>query len=120
MEQIEYKGTTYAVVAEGVISPVAQARWIKRDGRRDPCAEGMEPPEAQVAHCIAWLKEFAAPRKTVNARYGSYGLKHLVEDWCGEYVCNGAMIEAVRRMGWGIVPDGPGSPNACFRLSCAL
>ena len=118
MEQIEYGGITYAVVAEGVISLRMRERHIKRsNGRYDPCADGMDPPEGQVQRCIAWLKEFAAPRKTLNTRYGSYGLKHIVEDWCGEYVCNGAMIEAVRRLGWDVVPDGPDSPNACFRLS---
>jgi hypothetical protein len=118
MQQVEYKGTTYTVAVAGVISWWYRKQYT-RQYHTDPCAEGEEPPEDQVQHCIDWLKEFAAPRKTTNTRYGSYGLKHIVEDWCGEYVCNGAMIEAVRRLGWDVVPEGPDSPNACFRLSYA-
>lgn len=35
----------------------------------------------------------------MNTRESSYGLKHRVEEWSGEYVCNGAFIAAVLYMG---------------------
>lgn len=49
--------------------------------------------------CCQWLCLFQR-RKTVNLTLGtSYGLKHCVEAWSGEYVTNGAFIAAVLRLG---------------------
>jgi hypothetical protein len=49
--------------------------------------------------CCQWLALYRR-RKTINLSLGtSYGLKHAVEQWSGEYVTNGAFIAAVIHMG---------------------
>jgi hypothetical protein len=106
------KGMTYQITATGLLHPLA-AEKAQRRGEVVP----YDPPdEGEVSLCRQWLERFAKPRKTVNP-VSSYFLKHCVEAYFGEYVSNGAFIEAVRRLGWEIVPLGWYSPNAAFRLS---
>lgn len=115
MRTIHYLGCDYVVCSTGVVTEEYQRKAEREWGR--PIAL-TEPQEDQVQACMAWLQQYATPRKTVNERIGSYGLKHVVERQApGGYVTNGALIEAVCRLGWEVIPDGPRSPNACFRLS---
>lgn len=51
--------------------------------------------------CCEWIKKFSyEPSKkqlnkmTVAQTYSSYYLKHLVEQWSGKYISNGAFIAA--------------------------
>lgn len=94
------------------------------------------PVEAQVEMCARWIWEKVMPAKRVAQRPTSYGLKHEVErwsrslsprheqvddwgrPWVGEYfyVSNGAFIEAARRLGYRILRDSKGSPNARFNM----
>ena len=54
----------------------------------EPC----EPPDPlEVAICREFLRLCV---KTKTPRRGSYGLKHEIENWAGEYVSNGACIAA--------------------------
>jgi len=49
--------------------------------------------------CCEWLAR-CRTRKTVNTRIGtSYTLKHVVEEWAGYYISNGAFVAAVIHMG---------------------
>ncbi len=73
------------------------------------------PCEEQVTLCLAWLKEFSRPARGWSKR-SSYGLKHTVENWSGQYIANGAFIEAVKRLGYGFRRCSYGSPNAEFRM----
>jgi len=41
-----------------------------------------------------WLTEHMEPRKTLNPDVGSYTLKHIAEDYLGDYVSNGELIAA--------------------------
>jgi hypothetical protein len=76
------------------------------------------PDECEVSRAIAWLEEWADFLKTFNPRIqSSYGLKHYAENWTGDYVSNGAFIEAARRLGYQIKPSDYGSPNATFNMS---
>jgi len=66
----------------------------------------------------------AVKRKTINARYSSYGLKHMAEKYMeslpevsNSYVANGAFICAAIHLGFDVAPAGPGSPNVCFNIS---
>lgn len=70
----------------------------------------------QIDLCREWIKQFCIPRKTRNSRYGSYGLKHLVERYYGEYISNGAFIAAAEESGYEVLPDGNNSLNAGFRF----
>lgn len=112
-QQIEYQGTVYDITANGLVSPQYRGHAVKRNNK---VSEAL-PEETQVTLCIEWLKTFATPRKTVNDKIGSYGLKHVVERWAGIYISNGAFILAVYRMGYKIIPNYPLSPNTRFRLS---
>jgi hypothetical protein len=76
------------------------------------------PNEAEIARSIAWLEEWSDFLKTFNPRIeSSYGLKHSAESWAGDYVSNGAFIEAARRLGYQIKPRDFASPNATFNMS---
>jgi hypothetical protein len=50
--------------------------------------------------CCAWLA-LCSKGETINPKAGnSYGLKHRVENWFGQYVTNGAFIAALIHMGF--------------------
>jgi hypothetical protein len=84
-----------------------------------PEAAGAGPPDPeQVATCRRWLALFARPRKTINPRRHSYGLKHDVERWAGGYVGNGAFIAAALAEGYRVRQVDRG-PNAFFNMSFA-
>lgn len=86
------------------------------------CREGCThraPDAEQVGACRAWLRKYAQPRKTMNLRTSSYGLKHDVERDSDDevYVSNGALIKAALFEGYRIEQIGDG-PNV--RLNIAL
>ena len=112
MRIVMHRGVSYLVCGVGLVSLAYQ--------HLHPDTPLAEPPEAEVAYCDKWLGEHAAVRKTVNKQYGSYRLKHFVEEQQGIYICNGAVIEAIARRGWPVIPDGPLYLNACFRLTFCL
>lgn len=114
MNTITRNGTQYKITAFGVVLPYLEKRIEQKEGKP---FDASLPDEDQVALCMEWLRRFARPRITVNRQHSSYGLKHCVECWCNEYVTNGAFIEAVRRLGYEVIPIGLNSPNAIFRLS---
>ena len=58
------------------------------------------PPTGEVLACIHWIMEFAEPTEAVVKRHTSYGLKHIVERYSGDYVSNGAFIEAALLLGF--------------------
>lgn len=70
----------------------------------------------EVAICASWL-ELQQPIKTIVRDRTSYGYKHDVEKWSGEYVSNGALIAAALGMGLDFKQDHPGSPNVMLNLS---
>jgi hypothetical protein len=54
------------------------------------------PKESEVEACISF---FNLCQPTKGGRVYSYWLKHVIENWAGSYVSNGACIEAARRLG---------------------
>jgi len=47
----------------------------------------LEASPVEVKNAKFWINEgFARPRKTINRRISSYGLKHLAERQVGSYV----------------------------------
>ena len=104
-EQIIHEGVVYEVTANGLVSKYNKSGWEKR-----------EPPDDEILLCVEWLEKFARPQKGINHKMGSYGLKHVVENWAGSYVSNGAFIAAAMRLEYRIEPDEPRSPNARFRM----
>ncbi len=72
-----------------------------------------------------WLR-FQNMRKNLNSRFGTYSLKHKVENWASEvgisnkYVANGAFIAAVKHMGFRIKQLHNESPNGKINISSIL
>lgn len=63
-----------------------------------------------VAHHVHVLK-----RKTINKRITSYGLKHIVEKWAGEYIGNDSLIRGL--ISCGLKAERiPGTPNFFFNI----
>ena len=64
-----------------------------------------------------WAERFQVkPMKTLNRKRTSYGWKHLVEDWAGEYVSNETFIEAMHQLGFKSKPTAD-TPNFYFNIS---
>lgn len=53
--------------------------------------------EQEIALCIEWLN-LQKKNKHPNLNHHSYGYKHLVENWAGDYISNDSFIEAVKRL----------------------
>ncbi len=61
----------------------------------------VEASPIEVKHAKFWINEgFARPRKTINKRISSYGLKHLAERQVGSYISNEALIQAMIESGF--------------------
>ncbi|MEK6282151.1 MAG: hypothetical protein AABN95_17480 [Acidobacteriota bacterium] len=87
--------------------------------RKNQIQENDEPSHAQINKCKQWLKQFARKKSLPTDRcLNSYYLKHVVEDAVGEYVTNGAFIQAAVDLGFkysSIV-----GPNAFFHIELRL
>ena len=61
----------------------------------------VEASPVEVRNAKFWINEgFARPRKTMNKRITSYGLKHLAERQAGAYISNEALIQAMIESGF--------------------
>jgi len=83
--------------------------------------------EIELNSCKEFINRFIIPRKTINTKYSSYGLKHFVEKWYWElpederqtyshYIANGAFIKAMVELGYKIRVD-KNSPNPKFAFT---
>lgn len=83
--------------------------------------EGDAPAQDEIAHCELWIKQFCTLQKNINHNIGSYGLKHLAENWNSglpencKYVSNGAFIQAAVNPGYNYERIG-NSQNALFNM----
>ena len=60
-----------------------------------------EASPVEVKSAKFWINEgFARPRKTMNKRITSYGLKHLAERQAGSYISNEALVQAMIECGF--------------------
>ena len=64
----------------------------------------MKEDKKQVEFCIRWIAEFTTKTNEINKSISSYGYKHLVENWCGEYISNDSFKLAARSSGLMIEP----------------
>lgn len=64
-----------------------------------------------------WLQEVA--KRSEKAEANSYTLKHVAERWGGDYVSNGALIQAALDLGFTVLSDA--RPNACYpHINCLI
>ena len=102
---IVHKSVEYQVASCGVVS--------KYMAKRQP--DLLAPiDEGQVERATKFLVE--CTKRSDRKRGYSYVLKHQAEDYAGDYVSNGALIEAALRLGYRVVPEGWYSPNAYVYL----
>jgi hypothetical protein len=102
---ITHKGITYRLALAGLVSQYLL--------KREP--DILSPlDEGQVERATKFLRE--CTKRSDRKRGYSYVLKHTAEDYAGDYVSNGALIEAALRLGYRVVPEGWYSPNAYVYL----
>ena len=76
----------------------------------------VEASPVEVKNAKFWINEgFARPRKTINKRISSYGLKHLAERQVGSYISNEALIQAMLESGFR-AQQICGTPNYFFNV----
>ena len=71
----------------------------------------------EIDNCKRWISEWATPRKTINRKYSSYRLKHVVETWCGKYVSSESFVIAAIESGYNAVSADGSAVNAFFNMS---
>lgn len=116
---IEYL-TLARVSGCGLLPPARGGCYCRGCDSDSPCP--VNPGQVELAR--QWLRIHCQPRKTINPRRSSYGLKHDVEGWTSAqgnavYVSNGAFIVAALLEGYRAEPRGGESINACFNISFA-
>lgn len=47
-----------------------------------------ELPAEKLEKAKEWVAKFVEPRRTVNNNVTSYGIKHMIENYIGEYITN--------------------------------
>lgn len=68
------------------------------EGRDNDLLDRLSPLEQKVA--LLWVRERLSPRKTVNDRRTSYGLKHYLEYETGVYMTNNMFKDLLLREGY--------------------
>lgn len=71
--------------------------------------------EEEQETVFRWIRERLAPRKTVNYRHTSYGLKHLMHSETGIYLTNNEFKDAMMICGY--MPSNPNELNWHYRIS---
>ena len=98
----------------------SKAALIHKFGfRKADLNENDAPSRTQIEDCKNWLLKYARKRRLPQDRcLNSYYLSHVVEDAIGQYVTNGAFIQAAIELGFqysSIV-----GPNAYFHIELRL
>jgi len=71
---------------------------------------------AELVHAVLdWMSQNFRPIQSINSRWSSYGLKHVVEASMGVYVPNGVFIAAA--IGAGYPARFTDGPNPQFGIS---
>ena len=70
----------------------------------------------EIDDCVEFL---ALLPRVAQAKRGSYGLKHVAEEWAGMYVCNGALLIAAYYAGVRVVRCGGKSPNGVLAIGAS-
>lgn len=113
---------TNAAAVPGVRPLPKHARRVHAFGLCTKTCEHEEAAAVQIGVCRAWIRRWAYRRKSINARRGSYSLKHDVENSVRTpgsedvYVTNGAFIVAALLEGYTVVACSADSLNAFFNI----
>jgi hypothetical protein len=98
-----------------VLLPALTAHGVGNKYPHQPCLE-------EISVCVLWIQELIPTRAT-----GSYGLKHVVEQWSlkgtghYQYISNGALIAAAVGLGNPFLPnEWTSCPNLVFPFALRL
>ena len=61
----------------------------------------LEPRPSHVAICVEFLSQCEATKKPVKT-YTTYGLKHVIEEWAGEYIHETECVIALMDCGFSL------------------
>lgn len=86
------------------------------DVRRDETHSGNRLDLELLPEIQRVIVDHLFPIQTMNKRYSSYTLKHLVENNLGQYISNGQLIMGMLMEGYEMVRQDR-SPNAYFNVS---
>lgn len=62
-----------------------------------------------------WVAKFITPRRTVNKDVTSYGIKHMIESYIGEYISNNQGKDIMLQCGY--EPVDPNELNWRYRIN---
>lgn len=104
---------TRTLSGQDLINVLAQYPTVEFDGFVDPATRPhLEDSRRLLAEAVdefdaacSWIRDNLLPQATVNRRFSSYHLKHLLEAQTGVYTSNGAFILALAACGYTVV-DG--------------
>lgn len=95
---------------------------MMRNGRPYTCENGFVDDalvtdlDADTRRVVfAWILEMLTPRRTVNSRHTSYGIKHLLEKDTGIYLTNNQFKDAMLLCGY--KPRNSSALNWCYTIS---
>lgn len=96
----------------GMVAPMIQPEHVDANGIVATPQRG-KPPAKEVETCRAYLRQCD---RTNLPKVGSYGLKHVIENYFDTYISNGAAIVAAVLEGFP-VQHIPGTPNCKIGIS---
>ena len=102
---ITSRGKKIELNREGIICP------------QNPSNSDEAPDMEFVNVATAFMRKYYSPRKQLNRKCGSYGLKHVYERATGNYIPNGDFIYAMHLSGFDIVQCHDLSKNCKFNIS---
>ena len=85
-------------------------------GFTDEAAKDQDFNFEVIDQCIEVIQLRLDPIRSINKNASSYGLKHLFEDYIGEYVSNGDLIVAMLTCGYRYERSKE-TPNCFFNVS---
>lgn len=103
--EITSRGKKIELNREGIICP------------QNPRNSDEAPDMEFVNVATAFMRQYYSPRRQLNRKCGSYGLKHVYERATGNYIPNGDFIYAMHIAGFDIVPCNDLSKNCWFNIS---
>lgn len=70
----------------------------------------------QIELCEKWINTIATRTESINRNRTSYGFKHLVETFAGQYISNDSFKKAARNSGL-LIEHLAGTENEFYNLS---
>lgn len=112
----ETNGYIASIIVDGTADCISLGSLPLRASSKDVFDEKLLTDEQSetVDTVLNWIVAHIAPRKTVNSRYSSYGLKHILQAHTGIYLTNNQFKNAMLMSGY--MPEDQFALNWYFRI----